>query len=411
MRLPVIIIILSYLVLIVTDAMIIHDLKVMSLYDKYKPERKDRCNWWKVYGIFAILIIILLTVAICLPRREADSGITATMWMLFIVITVELSQLAYCIFSWLGFLPRLFRIERWNTGLWVGLPVAALIFTAMWWGALIGRNKIQVVDVEITSPKLPESFNGYKIAQISDLHVGTWGNDTSFVSRLVDKVNEQHPDLIVFTGDAVNRESKEFIPFIQPLSRLKAKDGVYAILGNHDYGDYVTWKKYEAKRANLDSLKTYLSRAGWKLLDNDHANILNAKGDSIVLIGVGNWGEPPFSQYGDIDKAYPQELHNDDHFKILLSHNPQHWEKQISRDTNIDITLAGHTHAMQIMLSVGNWRWSPAKFRYDEWGGLYSKENENKETTRVYVNIGAGEVGMPMRVGATPEITLLTLHN
>lgn len=408
MRLPVLMILLCYVLLIVTDLLIIRDLRVMSLYDKYQPDRKKRERWWKVYGIFAILVLIVLTVAICLPRRTAGVGIGATIWLLYIVLTVEVAQIVYSIFSLIGFIPVLFGRWRWNTGLWVGLPLAVLFFSMMWWGVLIGRKCIEVVDVEVSSPALPEGFDGYRIAQISDLHLGTWGEDTTFVSRLVDSVNNLKPDLIVVTGDAVNREAEEFLPFRKTLSRLSAPDGVYTILGNHDYGDYLSWRKEKDKIANLDSLKSYQKSAGWTLLDNAHMALRKENGDSIILIGVGNWGEPPFSQYGSLRKAYPADSLKDDNYKILLSHNPEHWKREVLEISNIDLTLAGHTHAMQIMFKLGGWRWSPSEYRYDQWAGLYSREKEGRKSY-VYVNVGAGEVGIPMRIGANPEITLITL--
>lgn len=382
----------------------------MSLFDKFRPLKKKKGVWWKVFSVFAILVLALLTVAVCMPKRNVHTGITPTMWMLYVVITVELSQCIYSVFSLVGYIPSLFKKRRWNTGLWVGLPLSVLFFVMMWWGVLIGRYRINTESVEIDSPRLPESFNGYKIAQISDLHVGTWNGDTVFISKLVDRVNELRPDLIVFTGDIVNRQSDELLPFMKVLSRLKAKDGVLSVLGNHDYGDYVTWDSQAEKKANLDSLKSYQQSMGWRMLDNTHIALKNQKGDSITIIGVGNWGEPPFSQYGDLTASYPESKLKDDNFKILLSHNPEHWNREVSKISNIDLTLSGHTHAMQIMFAIGDWRWSPAQYKYQQWGGLYDRDNEDGVPTRVYVNIGAGEVGIPMRIGADPEITLFTLH-
>lgn len=408
MRLPVLMVVFCYVILIVTDLFIIHDFRTMSLYDKYRPLYKKRGKWWIAYTVFAILILAVLTVAICLPRRDMETDVTTTMWLLYIILTVIFAQLVYFIFSILGYIPAIFRKRRWNTGLWIGLPCGVLVFTMMWWGSLVGRNRIETEEITITSPRLPETFNGYKIAQISDLHLGTWGCDTTFIAKLVDHINALHPDLIVFTGDAVNRESHEFKPFIATLSRLKAPDGVLTILGNHDYGDYISWNSPEAKKANLDSLKSYQLQAGWQMIDNTHLAIPNERGDSIIIIGVGNWGEPPFTKYGDLRQAYPDSLLTDNNFKILLSHNPVHWDTEVSKVSNIDLTLAGHTHAMQLMFSIGEWRWSPAQYRYPHWAGLYT--DEINAESRLYVNIGAGEVGIPMRIGANPEITLITLR-
>lgn len=410
MRLPVIMICLCYIILILTDLLIIYDLRTMSLYPGHRSSEKKRKIWWKVYLVFAILIFILLTVGVCLPKRSAGEGITTAMWIFYIITTVELSQLIYCIFSLLGFIPAIFRKGRWNLGLWVGFPLAAILFLAMWWGVFVGRKQIDVVNVEISSPKIPESFNDYKIAHISDLHVGTWGNDTTFISTLVDSVNALKPDLIVFTGDVVNREAEEFLPFVKSFSRLNAPDGVLSILGNHDYGDYVSWKSNQAKKDNLDSLKSYQASAGWQLLDNNHL-FLTRGNDTIAVLGVGNWGEPPFTKYGDLKKAYPKDSLTDKNYKILLSHNPEHWNQEILFISNIDLTLAGHTHAMQSMISIGDWRWSPAQYRYKYWRGLHKRKNIKGEESWLYVNIGAGEVGIPMRIGAPPEVTLFTLKH
>lgn len=411
MRLPIFFISLCFILLLLTDWLIISDLRKLSVYNNNTPLTKKRGFWWVAYSIFAICVLILFVVAISIPRKSVAVGISPTMWMLYIVITILISQIVYCIFSLLGFLPSIFGWKRWNTGLWVGLPMGVLFFSMMWWGALVGRYRIQVYDVNIESGRLPTSFNGYKIAQISDLHVGSWGNDTVFLNRLVQKVNGLHPDLIVFTGDLVNREAGELSPFVKTLSRLSAPDGVLSILGNHDYGDYVMWNSEEEKQSNLKKLKNYEKEMGWRLLDNRHISISNLMGDSIILIGVGNWGGPPFSQYGNLKEAYPEQNLNDGQFKILLSHNPEHWNREVSKISNIDLTLAGHTHAMQIMLSLGDRRWSPAKYKYSQWGGLYSKSTQSKYPEYLYVNIGAGEVGLPMRIGATPEITLITLHS
>lgn len=410
MRLPVLLIILLYAILIATDVLIVNDFRKMSLLNFTRKAGKKAGIWWKVYLVFAILVVALLTVGICLPRRDVHSDITPNMWILYTVMSVVLAQIVYAIFSLLGFIPAIFRRTRWNTGLWIGLPLAGAFFVLIWWGALIGRRNFHVERQEISSPKLPEGFDGYTIAQISDLHLGTWGNDTSFVSNLVDSINALHPDLIVFTGDAVNRVYTEMLPHVAPLSRLSAPDGIYSILGNHDYGDYVHWESAGEKRANLDSLTSLQRSLGWILLDNTSTFIRNERGDSITIIGVGNWGEPPFTTYGDLNKAFQKDsLFNQD-FKILLSHNPEHWNQVVSNSSNIDLTLSGHTHAMQMIFSAGGKRWSPAEYRYKYWGGLYSRQTPDGDISNIYVNIGAGEVGIPMRIGADPEITLFTLR-
>lgn len=412
MKFPIFLVIFGYLLLLATDILILFDIRTFGGgKEREKKSKKRRISRGSVvFAVFALLVLCLYTIAICLPKAGQGDNMMTVVWLLFAVISVLLVQLLYCIFSIVGLLPRLFRSDRWPLGLWIGLPIGIIVFCLMWWGVLIGRQLIDVERVEITSEYLPESFEGYKIAQISDLHLGTWGNDTSFVSRLVDSVNNLHPDLIVFTGDAVNRLADEFKPFVPVLGRLSAPDGVYSVLGNHDYGDYVRWKNPEDKKQNLELLKRYQKDSGWVLLDNVSVALKNENGDSIILIGVGNWGEPPFSTYGELEKAYPADSLFDGKFKILLSHNPEHWNRHVADESNIMLTLAGHTHAMQMQMKIGDWKWSPAQYKYSYWSGHYQRPNKKGFNSGLYVNIGAGEVGIPMRIGANSEITLFTLR-
>ncbi len=281
-----------------------------------------------------------------------------------------------------------------------GVVLALGTFLVMWWGALINRNRIAVTDIQVISQRWPQAFDGYRIVQISDLHTGTWGTDTTFMSRLTDRINTLDPDLIVFTGDIVNRRSDEFEPMVSAFGRLRARDGVYAILGNHDYGDYCKWPDEKDHMADRRNLRRLYGLTGHRLLLNETVYLTRGN-DSIALIGVENIGEPPFSTYGDLAKAYPDT--GDSMPKILLTHNPAHWTKSIenNRDTNIDLTLSGHTHAMQIQVAGV----TPSSIRYKTPWGVYTDTLGHT----LNVNRGAGTVGMPMRLGATPEITLITL--
>lgn len=381
----------------------------------------DAKQIWKkrgvlVYWITSGLCYALLIVAISLPRRDASSELAPVMWLLFTYLTIYVSKLIYLLCSMAGRLVRAstkIKIKYYPTR-WVGLCLAAVFMALMWIGAGYTRHKIMVTHEEFYSSKLPDSFDGYRIVQLSDLHVGTWGDDPTFLKNIVDSVNSLKPDLVVFTGDIVNRQTDELTPFIEVLSGLEAKDGVYSILGNHDYGDYVDWNSPAEKERNLLRLKDYQRKMGWKMLNNESSYLYNGN-DSILLIGVENWGEPPFPQYGDLELAIPSVaesgMHqNDSTYKILLSHNPEHWNQEVSKNTNIDLTLSGHTHAMQAMLKVGDWKWSPSKYRYEQWGGRYDRKNQNGEPVAIYVNIGSGSVGMPARLmSAYPEVTLITL--
>ena len=256
---------------------------------------------------------------------------------------------------------------------------------------------------EVPVVNLPESFDGMRIAHFSDLHIGTFGTDTAFVSLLVDSINGLQPDAIMFTGDIVNRRTDEIRPFVPVLRRLHAPMGVYAIMGNHDYGDYSYWPSAEAREKNLTDLYSAYDAMDIELLLNRTVWLRSAQGDSIAVIGVGNIGEPPFSAYGSLHEAYPHIT--DSATKILLTHNPRHWTDSIRPDAtaNVALTLSGHTHAMQMEIA-GH---SLSALRYDTWGGLYADPQGRRF---IYVNIGGGTVGLPLRIGATPEITIITLR-
>lgn len=359
--------------------------------------------WRRTAVITSVLMSLFFLLVICWPKKSSsNSDLVNMMWAIYAYSSVYIPKYIFVVFDLLGKLPQLWHGKRLPGGKIVPKALAIVTFVLVWYGAA-NRYNIDVQEVEYHNESLPTAFDGITMAQISDLHVGSYGTDTSYVSRLVDAVNALDADLVVFTGDIVNRRSEELAPFVEPLSRLHARLGVYSILGNHDYGDYYKWKSAAEKDANLQLLKDMQHNMGWKMLNNDYKTFY-ADGDSIVLIGVENIGDPPFPVYGDLDEAYPYDL-ADPVFKILLSHNPAHWIDDIaeSPDKNIALTLSGHTHAMQV--AIGGL--SPAVLRYKTWGGMYSDSNNAHD---LYVNIGVGTVGIPARIGATPEITLFTLR-
>ena len=278
-----------------------------------------------------------------------------------------------------------------------GQTMAVVSIVMIIYGSFIGRTQFDVKEVTYSSSKLPSSFDGYRIVQLSDIHIGSWQGNASAIQNLVNLVNEQHPDLIAFTGDLVNHRAIELNDFQHILAGLKAKDGVYSILGNHDYGPYFRWKNKQEQDDNLSDLQQRQAAMGWKLLNNSHTILIQGN-DSIALIGVENEGEPPFSQYADLPKAMQG---TEGMFQILLSHNPTHWRREVLPESDIDLMLAGHTHAMQ--LKLGNY--SPSSYIYPEWSGMYLEG-----TRGLYVNVGIGYVGLPFRFGAWPEITVLTLR-
>lgn len=408
-EIPVISIILIYILSLLVDWYILKDIRTYAARHK----KLLLC----VHTVLTVASMGLITAIVCWPKDSDDRSLLPMMWMLYVYFSIYIPKLIYVVFSAVG---RLFKSKRRgiriNYGAIIGAPLSVIICLFMWWGVFFTRNEIVVEKVDVVSPRLPQAFDGYRIVQFSDAHVGTWGRDTSFVSKLVDEINSLKPDLIVFTGDIVNRETSEMEPFLGVLSGLKAPDGVYSVLGNHDYGDYMDWDFPSERDANNALMGIWQKQVGWKLMNN-RRDFITHDGDSIVLIGVENWGEPPFRQYGKLSDAYPLSRDsvynlNDSRFKVLLSHNPEHWNREVSKISNVDLTLAGHTHAMQMVFRIFGYEWSPSKWRYPQWKGLYERENQNGDTTRLYVNIGCGEVGIPARFGvAYPEITELTLHS
>ena len=281
----------------------------------------------------------------------------------------------------------------------LGLIVAAVPFTGVLYGVTKGRHNFNVARVPIRSNKLPQAFNGLRIVQISDIHLGSYGGDTAIVKQGIDLINAEKPDLILFTGDLVNDYADETAPFIEVLQGLKARLGKYSILGNHDYGDYPKWESAQAKAENLANVKKAHSMMGFKLLLDEH-DVIEIGGQRIGLLGVQNWGVR-FQQYGDLRKTI-QGTENLQ-FRILMTHDPTHWEAQVW-GTGIDLTLSGHTHGAQLGVRLGNTTYSPAQWVYKQWAGHYAEGDQ-----QLYINRGFGFIGFPGRVGMPPEITVLKL--
>ena len=266
-----------------------------------------------------------------------------------------------------------------------------------------GKYNYKIQKVNLGFQNLPKSFHGLKIVQISDLHLGSFAGNPAKLEPAIEMINNLNPDYIFFTGDLVNNIASEAEEFIPLLKKLYAKYGKYSILGNHDYGEYYNWPSKEALNENMEQLFRYHESVGFILLRNESV-LLERNGESIALIGVENWGLPPFKKYGNLQKSYLPV--KDESFKILLSHDPSHWDAEVRPTTNIDLTLSGHTHGMQFAFRIPGWRWSPVKFKYPRWAGLY---REDKHV--LYVNIGLGFIGFPGRVGTPPEITLFSLNS
>ncbi|MBH2005178.1 MAG: metallophosphoesterase [Sphingobacteriia bacterium] len=286
---------------------------------------------------------------------------------------------------------------------WAGLGLGGTLFGTLLMG-FVNKYNYQVKKHTLRFPNLPKAFNGLKLLHISDIHSGSF-QDPAAVMRGVNLILQQEADVILFTGDLVNDRASEMDEYKAIFSRLKAPMGVFSTLGNHDYGDYVQWPSAASKTANLESLKQVHAEMGWKLLMNEH-QVLERDGEKIALLGIENWGaKGRFPKYGKMDQAYPGT--ESISFKILLSHDPSHWDAQVKTSyPDIDIMLSGHTHGMQFGLENPYFKWSPVQWMYKQWAGLYEDGKQ-----KLYVNRGFGFIGYPGRVGILPEITVLELKN
>ncbi|GGG22622.1 phosphoesterase [Pontibacter amylolyticus] len=285
----------------------------------------------------------------------------------------------------------------------MGLMVAAVPFSAFIYGMVKGAYDYRVKRVTLRFPNLPAAFEGFKMLQISDLHTGSF-TSTEPLKEAVNLINKQEADLVFFTGDLVNNVAKELMPHVDTLKEIRAKQGVFSVLGNHDYGDYANWDSREAKTRNLQTLIDTQRSMGWDVLLNENRRI-EKDGEHIAVLGVENWGNRAgFPKYGDLNKAYTGA--EDSPFKVLLSHDPSHWDGEINQKFNdIDLTLSGHTHGMQFGVNIPGLKWSPVQYVYEQWAGLYKRGRQH-----LYVNTGLGFIGYPGRVGFLPEITVFELR-
>lgn len=327
----------------------------------------------------------------------AESGHTVFGTYLVVLLCITVPKVLFVVSDVLLRLCGLRSARSLRVRSVTALSVAGLGLGYLLYGALWGKEDFRVRQVTFTSPDLPAAFDGYRLLQLSDIHIGSWGNDDAAIRRAVRLCNDQRPDAIVFTGDLVNSRATELAPFLTALSQLQAPDGVYSVLGNHDYGTYARWSSPREQAANLDTLKRLERQLGWRLLLNEH-HCLHRGNDSIVVAGVENSGRPPFPDRGDLRRALQG---TNGRFRILLSHDPTHWRREVLPRTDVQLTLSGHTHDMQVSL----FGFSVSRWIYPEHRGLYLEGGR-----ALYVNIGLGYVLFPLRLGAWPEITVITLR-
>ncbi len=371
--------------------------------------------------VFCLATIVFLIFILRIPRF--DSGIRdpaglSGLFLLFgvyflfylpklVFIGFRLTEDVIWFFSWIISFPIKWITHfsltpvRWSNLSKTGLALSIIPFLAILWGLVFGRFHYQIERKEIVFRDLPESFDGLRIVQISDIHLGSVFGKQDRVSRAIDIIKSLDPDLVLFTGDLVNNYSEEARGWEDLFSGINARYGKFSVLGNHDYGDYWEWKSDVEKQNNMHILYKIHEDMGFNLLRNT-CDIVSIKGEKLALIGVENWGLPPFKQYGDLAKSLrdvPPTM-----FKILLSHDPSHWDAEIKEKTNIQLTLSGHTHAMQFGFRIGKFQWSPSAYIYKRWMGLYQHNGQS-----LYVNRGMGFIGFPGRIGLRPEISLLVL--
>lgn len=375
--------------------------------------------WWSYFYIFFSLAVVInfiyqFTVGeaagrvLSIPKSYAFGFLLTILTFNIITIIFLFSEDIFRVVT--GLYQKFFGREK-EFGLpdrrrflsLIALGIASIPFGALLYGMYKGKYNFKVLKYELEFEDLPDSFEGYRITQISDIHSGSF-DDRKMIEYGVDLINKQKSDVLLFTGDMVNNMTTEMLPWVDLFTSLKAKDGKYSVLGNHDYGDYIPWDTEEEKRQNLEDLKSLQKQMGFDLLLNEH-RYLQKGTDKIALVGVENWGKGGFKKAGDLKKAASQINQND--FKILMSHDPSHWELEVIKDPyHYHLTLSGHTHGMQFGIEIPGWiKWSPVKWRYPYWAGIYKEMGQF-----INVNRGFGFLGYPGRVGIWPEITVITLR-
>lgn len=367
--------------------LLLPDWYIHRVYIRYKKNKLySRLLWWPTIGLLLLLVIfialhdslhdyfgiyLIVTLCFCIPKLT---------FVLFSLILRGINKISGL------------KIPHATIST---LPALAMLGYILF-GAIKGKENFKVREVTFTSAKLPEEFDGYRVMQLSDIHSGSWKGNPKALKKAIDLCNRQNADLALFTGDLVNSRSDELLEFTEIFSELKTKDGVYSVLGNHDYGTYVKWDSETDRITNIDSLIARENRMGWKMLNNSHT-IIRRGNDSIAVIGVENSGRPPFPDYARLKEA---SAGTEGMFQILMSHDPTHWRMEVLPKSDIELTLSGHTHDMQITF----FGLSVSSFIYPEHNGMYMEGERG-----LYVNIGLGHVLFPMRLGAWPEITVITL--
>ena len=366
------------------------------IYRAYIRKLTRRLSLRLLYFIPSLLLLMML-VFLVFNEDYSDKETHLAGIYLIVYMAIIIPKGLFSLFSLLGKAFKRIWHPAGTAGTALGLIAGIGSMAMVLYGTLYGWHDYEVKEVSFQSEDLPEAFDGYRIVQFSDLHIGTIAGYPKQVQKLVDLINAQKGDVIVFTGDLVNHRATELDNVESILAQLHAPDSVYSVLGNHDYSTYIRWNSEAERQANMEDLKRRQARMGWHLLNNAHT--LLHRGDTcIALVGVENQGLPPFPQHGDLPKAMKG---TEGLFKVLLSHDPTHWRREVLPESDVQLMLAGHTHAMQFKL----FGFTPASWFFAENDGLYLDHGRG-----LYVNVGVGEVMLPFRFGAWPEITVITLR-
>jgi len=386
----------------------------------YQAIKTFTSNRWLLFAYFLFVIMVvgnLLFYTVVLERSTSNEprlmyaiGFFISLFVFQILVTIlllgeDIFRIPQGIYAYFSKMPDQvqFLPQRRKLISQIAIGLAAIPFASLLYGMFRGKYNFKVLSYKLEYDDLPEAFEGFKIAQISDIQSGSFDSPKK-VQYGVDLVNAQDADVVFFTGDLVNNRAEEILQWIQTFKKINAKHGVYYILGNHDYGDYSPWESPEAKKKNMEDLKKAQKKMSWDLLLNE-SRFIEKQGQRIAILGVENWGSGGFKKAGDLNKALSNVAAED--FKILMSHDPSHWEAEvIPHPFNIHLTLSGHTHGMQFGIEIPGWvKWSPIKCRYKQWAGIYEKLNQ-----RLNVNRGFGYLAYPGRVGIWPEVTVITLN-
>lgn len=369
----------------------------------YQLKQYLRKKWQTLLYCLHSLIFITALVGFQLSVTRIK-GPEAYFWFGTLIGLLFLFYLPKLIYILLNGTGNLFRkcchfLSRCLKG--IAAVLAIFIFLFLLYSISWGRYNYKIETVGVHLDNLPAAFQNYKIVQLSDIHLGSYGKNYKGIKKMVEEVNRLHPDLIVFTGDMVNNFATEMSPWIQTMAELKAVDGKYAVTGNHDYGDYTRWPDARQKQENMQQFFRNMKAMGFHMLNNDHIPLVSGQ-DTLWLAGVENWGKPPFPRYGKLSEALDSLAGR---ITILLSHDPSHWRAEVLEHPDIALTLSGHTHAMQMGIKIGHKEWSPASYLYPEYDGLYKNDQQY-----LYVSRGQGYLGFPGRVGLRPVITELILN-